>query len=293
MLQGGLPPPKGSLPRSEELQKAHLTTSGAPLPGPLHLGGGKIRGSSEVCQQGRRAVSRLAEKAKRRRPAKSREGGLARPRLPTPPPAPGSGESSAAAPSTAGAKGIRAPNACALAAAAAAVASARVWRGAELPPPAATEKPRRVRGGGEARRPPPPGSSSRSPPPSQLTPAPAVRTRPPVTPPRPAAVTEPPRLRSVGRRRAAAPQSESPGQAPAHSSLGAGEAAAPGAQERLRLGRAEVGSVCVLAGRGPPCGPPRRRLRSLAAACSGGGGCGRGDASTRCGAAARSSAPAS
>lgn len=155
MLQGGLPPPKGSLPRSEELQKAHLTTSGAPLPGPLHLGGGKIRGSSEVCQQGRRAVSRLAEKAKRRRPAKSREGGLARPRLPTPPPAPGSGESSAAAPSTAGAKGIRAPNACALAAAAAAVASARVWRGAELPPPAATEKPRRVRGGGEARRPPP------------------------------------------------------------------------------------------------------------------------------------------
>lgn len=80
------PAPKGSLTRSEELQKVHLTTSDASVPEPLHLGGGKIRGSSEVGQQGRREVSRLAGKAKRRRRAKSREEGLARPRLPTPPP---------------------------------------------------------------------------------------------------------------------------------------------------------------------------------------------------------------
>jgi len=78
--------PKGRLTRSEELQKVHLTTSDASIPEPVHLGGGKIRGSSEVCQQGRKEVSRLAGKAKRRRRAKPREGSLARPRLPTPPP---------------------------------------------------------------------------------------------------------------------------------------------------------------------------------------------------------------
>lgn len=139
------------------------------------------------------------------------------------------------------------------------------------------------------RRPPPPGSSS-SRRPVKLTPGPTPPERPPLTPPHPGPATEPPQLGGVRSSRAAALRSESPGQAPAHSSLSPGAAAAPGAREQPRLRRAEVSSVSFLPDRRSPWGPPPRSLGSFAAALSGGGGgCGRGSASTRCGAAARSS----
>lgn len=100
-----------------------------------------------------------------------------------------------------------------------------------------------------------------------LTPAPARRARPPLPPPRRVAVTGSPRLRGVGRSRAAAPRSESPGQAPAHSSLSAGEAAAPGAREQPRRGRAEVRPAAVGASSARPrvarSGSLWRRLREM------------------------------
>lgn len=126
--------------------------------------------------------------------------------------------------------------------------------------------------------------------PVKLTPAPTPRERLPLTPPHPGPATEPPQTGGVRSSRAAALRSESPGQAPAHSSLSPGAAAAPGAREQPRLRRAEVSSVSFLPDRQGLCGPPPRSLGSFAAALSGGGrGCGRGSASTRCGAAARSS----
>lgn len=82
-----------------------------------------------------------------------------------------------------------------------------------------------------------------------ITQAPAPRARPLLTPPCPAAATEPPRPRGVGRSKAAAPLSENPGQAPAHSSLSPGAAAALGSREQSRLGRAEVSCVSFLPGR--------------------------------------------
>lgn len=105
------------------------------------------------------------------------------------------------------------------------------------------------------RRPPPPGSSS-SRRPVKLTPAPTPRERPPLTAPHPGPATEPPQLGGVRSSRAAALRSESPGQAPAHSSLSPGAAPAPGARQQPRLRRAEVSSVSFLPGRQPPWGPP-------------------------------------
>lgn len=115
------------------------------------------------------------------------------------------------------------------------------------------------------RRPPPPGSSS-SRRPVKLTPAPTPRERPPLTAPHPGPATEPPQLGGVRSSRAAALRSESPGQAPAHSSLSPGAAPAPGARQQPRLRRAEVSSVSFLPGRQPPWGPPPRSLGSFAAA---------------------------
>lgn len=104
--------------------------------------------------------------------------------------------------------------------------------------------------------------------PVKLTPAPTPRERLPLTPPHPGPATEPPQTGGVRSSRAAALRSESPGQAPAHSSLSPGAAAAPGAREQPRLRRAEVSSVSFLPDRQGLCGPPPRSLGSFAAALS-------------------------
>lgn len=94
MLQCDLPPPRGSLTRSEDLQKVPLTT---PDCYPRWWEDKGLLGSLPTGRE----VSRLAAKAK------PRGGGLARPRPPTP--APRLRGELRRCPSTAGTKGIRAP----------------------------------------------------------------------------------------------------------------------------------------------------------------------------------------
>nr|KAF6291030.1 hypothetical protein mMyoMyo1_009400 [Myotis myotis] len=266
VLRGGLAPPKAARPdpRSQS-GKVPFAASEARVPRSLTLGGGKNQGLLGSRPTGR-AVSHRA----------GRTG--SRSRTPAPPdtaPAPGRARHCPPDGWRAGhprPEPQRPPGRRRVAA----VATARLCQERNFLLRRPLRSPGVARGGSAGRPAGSSSSSSSSRRPVELTRAPAPRARPPLSPPRPDALTEPPRLRGGRRSRAAAPRSESAGPAPAHSSLGSGEAAAaPSAREQRRLGRG---------------GRPGRREGLLGAASgprsgSLGGGCGRGGASTRRGAA--------
>lgn len=100
--------PKREPDQIRGVAEGSLNTPDASISESLHLGGGKIRGSSEVCQRGGRSPASPGRRSSGA--GRSRREGVSHARASRHrPQAPGSGESSDAAPSTAGTKGIRAP----------------------------------------------------------------------------------------------------------------------------------------------------------------------------------------
>lgn len=275
------PAPTGNLARSEALWKVPFTSSDSRISRPRWW---KNRGLFGSLPTGRK-VSRLAGKPKQRRWAKRQKVSDAAPRDAAPwPRAPGRAPTLPTRQPARRASASQIPAPSRPPPPPPPLLPARLRQGAELPPRAATEKPRRVGGGGARGRPrrllllsaagdANPGACSRSEAAAALA-APGRGDRVPTAPPR---EEKPRRGRSV----------REPG----------GGACSFLAQRRRGGGPGSARAAAPRAGRGPPgrrppWGPPPRCLGSLAAARSG-GGCGRGGASTRCGAAARSSSPVS